>query len=266
MDKVTAEKTLQIKENPYTKDILQKCYKSAVKKVHPDCGGSHEQMVQVNEAHTYLLTYFKYQESVSLSAQTTFNYNYQEEINKQEQRRKEAHARKVKEEVEKAAESMKEAARAANGASESFQDFADAYINFVYWTSRTNDTSENQWAKINQVVEEIEKEKEEKERAARNRKITIIAIICLRLLLVALAACTFIGFSGIDFVLHIGTFHFFDLYQGTAAQFLWTTFFLVVSVFNLWRGYFTDWIVSLYVIIEEKISSARERRKMSGAN
>lgn len=285
MDKVTAEKVLNITDNPYTKDILQKCYKSAVKKVHPDCGGSHEQMVQVNEAHTYLLSYFKYQSSVSLSSVTyniTSDYDflndYQKRVNEREERRKEAkraYVRRVSEEIRNAAEKMKEEASATETTAESFRDFAKAYEDFVYWTSETGDSPDVQWAKVNQVVDEIrwtkinqiidetKKETEKVQKAIFKDSIAAIAIICLRILLVVIAAWIFVHFSGVDFILNIGTFHFFDLYQGTPIEFLISIDLLIFSIFNLWKGYFTDWITSVWIIIEEKISSARERRKMS---
>lgn len=272
MDKATAEKTLNIVDNPYTKEILQKCYKSTVKKVHPDCGGSHEQMVEVNEAHSCLLTYFKYQSYVSLSAQpATSNFtNYynrpkttEEQYKETQEKIKEVYARKASEEARKASEKMKETAQATAYTTEAFKDFAKAYQDFTYWTSQEGRTAAQQWAKVNKVVDEVESVRMndiENGENEPNPKSLFWLGIGLRIAFFLCAIVCFISIGSWDFILHFGTFHFMDYWSGDFFSFIFCTVFLIVSLANLVIGIFTDWIAAVVCLIKD----AFERKKVVG--
>lgn len=251
MDKATAEKALNIVDDPYTKDILQKCYKSAVKRVHPDCGGSHEQMIEVNEAHSCLLTYFKYQSYVSLSAQpATSNFtNYYNRPKTTEERYKE-----TQEEVRKASEKMKETAQAAAYTTEAFQDFIKAYKNSTYWTPQEGVTSAQQWAKVGEVVNEVKSARMNDIENGENepdQKSLIWLGIALRIAFFLCAIVCFISVGSWDFVLHFGTFHFMDYWSGDFFSFIFCTVFLIAGLANLVLGIFTDWIAAVVCLIKD---------------
>lgn len=266
MDKAEAEYILTIKEDPYTKIILKQNYKAAVKNAHPDCGGSHEQMVRVNEAFTYLLSYFKYQDYVSLSSKSTYaatpNYDYQEKAKEQEKRRKEAYARKVDEEMRKAAEKMKEAAASADSST----DFSKAYEDFTYWVSQKGWTSAQQWATVEKVFEEIkiiqdkdninqqEETPQENPRDVEEEKsyIGYLALL-LRLFFFVFYISMFICVGSWDFILNFGTFHFMDYWAGDFLSFVFCTIALIMSIFNLVTGFCTDWIVGVIYLIKDAV-------------
>lgn len=278
MNKVEAERILGIKEDPYTKVILKQCYKVAVKGAHPDCGGSHEQMVQVNEAHSYLLSYFKYQSSVSLSAQPATsnftNYYYNRPKTTEEQRKeteakvREACARRAGEEARRASEKMKETARATAYTTEAFKDFAKAYEDFTYWTAQEGGTSAQQWAKVSQVVDEVEKETfasqtateasvrtndvengESEPEADQDQSIFAWLGLGIRVAFFIFAIVCFISIGSWDFIANFGTFHFMDYWAGDFFSFFFCIGLVLCAGANLLTGLATDWITIFIAVI-----------------
>lgn len=203
MDKAAAEQVLNIKENPYTATVLQKHYKLAVKKAHPDCGGSHEQMVEVNAAYNCLSNIFMHQEKVNLSPRS--------------------------------------------------EDTSWSQM-VVYWEQELKKRQEEEKQRKETGRRTISEEIVD---AAKAQKRYFYVIMAFRLLLLAIAAITFVDLSGIDFIVNIGSFHYFNLYQGTFGDLVWSSAFMTAAIFNLFVGSITDWIPAIGKRIVELVRKGK---------
>lgn len=192
MDKSEAESILHITDNPYTKEILRQSYKKAVKEAHPDCGGSHEKMIIVNEANNYLISYFKYQEYVTLSPQpATYVQN-----------------------------------------------------NMVTTDTTTVVVNQKEDKQEDVIYQHVKKG------MRRDTRIFLLGTLALRILFLVIAAILFVNVAGIDFIMNIGAFHYFDLFQGTFFDFMWYGALVIAAIYNLFVGTITDWIMEGYIWIK----------------
>lgn len=280
MDKATAERALNIQEDPYTKTILVKCYRKAVMVHHPDSPtGNHEKMIEVNAAYEYLEKQFNYNTSVRLSAQEhkksweEVNAEFEEMLRRarEQKRREEERVKAAEKTAREAAETIKDFGSSVADAADAVQDFAEAYEDFVWKVGRTDWSPQDQWNFVSETVDEVESKKETFAKQTAHRtsvrgedadsgrdepeghiaKFSIAALIGFRILFFVLSIGYFISVGSWDFILNFGTFHFMEYWAGDFVSFFVCTGLVLLAGWNLLTGMLTDWIGATASLVYE---------------
>lgn len=285
MDKATAEKALNIQEDPYTKTILVKCYRKAVMVHHPDSPtGNHEKMIEVNAAYEYLEKQFNYNTSVRLSAQEhkksweEVNAEFEEMLRRarEQKRREEERVKAAEKAAREAAETIKDFGSSVADAADAVQDFAEAYEDFVWKVGRTDWSPQDQWNFVSETVDEVESKKETFAKQTAHRaserssdvengdteseghSLSFILVIFFRILFFVLCFCIIVSIGGIDWILNFGAFHWIELFQGSFFDLICCFGLFLLGGYNLITGMITDTCYGIFIGAKEMINGKKE--------